>query len=282
MKFFKSLAIAAVGAAVLVSGASAQTARTVKIATEGAYPPWNILQPDGKLAGFEIDLANTLCERAKLKCQIIAQDWDGLIPGLEVGKYDAIMAGMSITEERLKAIAFSAPYAQEPNGFIAEKTGPLANLPGTGKVINLDKDEAENVKAFDALKPLLKGKALGVQISTTHALLSEKYLKNAVEVKQYKSTPEHDLDLAAGRIDLVLADRSTLTASLATSDLKNYGMTGPMFVGGIVGKGVGIGMRKNETDLKKTFDDAIKAAIADGTVKALSEKWFKADNTPRN
>lgn len=281
MHFFKVAGAALFSALMALSGASAQT-RTLKIASEGAYPPWNITNPDGSLTGFEIDLAKDLCARMNVKCEIAAQDWDGLIPGLNVGKYDAIMAGMSITEERLKAIGFSVPYAREPNGFITEKNSPLAKMPGSGQNINLDKNEAEAIKLFAEIAPMLKGKTLGVQTSTTHALVAEKYLKGAVEVKEYKSVPDHDLDLAAGRIDLVLADRSTLAASLEKPELKDFVYAGPTFVGGIVGSGVGVGLRQKDTDLKKMFDDAIKAAIADGTVKKLSEKWFHADNTPHD
>ncbi len=281
MRFIRLLGAALAGAVAIFSVANAQT-RTVKIASEGAYPPWNITQSDGTLTGFEIDLAHDLCDRMKVKCEITAQDWDGLIPGMNVGKYDAIMAGMSITEERLKAVSFSVPYAREPNGFITEKGSSLENMPGTGKVFNLDKDEASAIKAIDEIKPALQGKTLGVQTSTTHSLLADKYLKGVVEVKEYKSVPEHDLDLAAGRLDLVLADRSTLTASLEKPDLQNYTYTGPMFVGGVVGSGVGVALRKDDAELKTMFDEAIKAAIADGTVKKLSEKWFHADNTPQD
>ncbi|MEN3931074.1 lysine/arginine/ornithine ABC transporter substrate-binding protein [Microvirga sp. W0021] len=281
MTFLKVISVATAGFIAICGTAAAQT-RTVKIASEGAYPPWNITQPDGKLGGFEIELAQNLCERMKVKCEISAQEWDGLIPGMNVGKYDAIMAGMSITEERLKAIDFSIPYAREPNGFMVEKGTKLADMPGAGKVINLDKDEAEAIKVLNEIKPLLKGRTLGVQISTTHSLLADKYLKGAVEVKQYKSTPEHDLDLSAGRIDIVLADRSTLDTSLATPELKNFTHAGPMFVGGVVGNGVGVGLRKGDKELKALFDAAIKSAIEDGTVQKLSEKWFHADNTPRD
>lgn len=281
MRFIKTLGMALAGVLAVFSAANAQT-KTIKIALEGAYPPWNTTLPDGKMAGFEIELADSLCQRMNVKCELMAQEWDGMIPGLNVGKFDAIMDGMSITEDRLKVIAFSTPYAREPNGFIVEKGGPLDNMPNNGKVYNLDKNEAEAIKAIDEIKPLLKDKTLGVQISTTHSRFVEKYLKDAVEVKQYKTTPEHDIDLAAGRIDLVLADRSIYNASLETPELKNYTQSGPMFVGGVIGNGVGIALRKTDTELKDQFDKAIKEAIADGTIKTLSEKWFKADNTPQD
>src|SRR6476620_4918615 len=115
---------------VAASGAAAQE-KTVKIATEGAYAPWNFTGAGGKLEGFEIDLANNLCERMKVKCEIVAQDWDGIIPALNAKKYDAIMAGMNATDERKKVIEFSRPYASSPNGFLVAKNSPLAKMPGT-------------------------------------------------------------------------------------------------------------------------------------------------------
>ncbi len=100
-------------AALGAGGAAAQGKKweTVKIATEGAYAPWNFQSPSGKLDGFEIDLANDLCTRMKVKCEIVAQDWDGIIPALTAQKYDAIMAGMNITDKRLEVIDFSRAYA---------------------------------------------------------------------------------------------------------------------------------------------------------------------------
>src|SRR5919107_700784 len=118
MTILKTLALALLGAGLGLTGAAAQGKKweSVKIATEGAYAPWNMQTAGGKLEGFEIDLANELCARMKVKCEVIAQDWDGIIPGLNAKKYDAIMAGMSITEERMKAINFSRSYANDPNG----------------------------------------------------------------------------------------------------------------------------------------------------------------------
>src|SRR3954449_13050652 len=109
MRVFKTVSLAILTAALALGGASAQT-KTVKIATEGAYAPWNFTGAGGKLEGFEIDLANNLCERMKVKCETVAQDWDGIIPALNAKKYDAIMAGMSITDERKKVIEFSRAY----------------------------------------------------------------------------------------------------------------------------------------------------------------------------
>jgi octopine/nopaline transport system substrate-binding protein len=272
-------------AAVLAAGSAAAQAKkwdTVKIATEGAYAPWNFTGAGGKLEGFEIDLANELCTRMKAKCEIVAQDWDGIIPALTAKKYDAIMAGMNGTDERRKVIDFSRPYAVEPNGYMVAKTSPLAKMPGTGKVYDLAKQSADAEKAINEVKPLLKGKTIGVQVSTTHANFAEKYLKGTADIREYKTTEQHDLDLAAGRIDAVLANQSALVATLDKPEFKDFTIVGPGLTGGVLGGGVSVGLRKDEADLKTMFDNAIASATADGTIKKLSEKWFKINITPQS
>ncbi len=280
MKFVKSVGFALLGTALALGGASAQE-KTVKIATEGAYAPWNFTGAGGKLEGFEIDLANELCARMKVKCEIVAQDWDGIIPALQAKKYDAIMAGMSITDERKKTIDFSLPYANTPNGFLVAKDSPLAKMPGTGEAYHLGSQQAAAEKAIEAYKPLLKGKAVGVQGSTIHANFADKYLKGTAEIREYKTTEAHDLDLAAGRIDAVLADSITIIGTLEKPEFKDYTIAGPAITGGMLGGGVGVGLRKDDQALKKSFDEAIQAAIKDGTIQKLSMKWFKIDATPK-
>jgi octopine/nopaline transport system substrate-binding protein len=280
MKFVKTVGLALLGSALAIGGAAAQQ-KTVKIATEGAYAPWNFTGAGGKLEGFEIDLANDLCARMKVKCEIVAQDWDGIVPALQAKKYDAIMAGMSITEERKKTIDFSSAYANSPNGFLVAKDSPLAKMPGKGEAFNLSTQQAAAEKAIEAYKPLLKGKTVGVQTSTIHSNFADKYLKGTAEIREYKTTEAHDLDLAAGRIDAVLADATAIIGTLENPEFKDYVLTGPSITGGLLGAGVGVGLRKGETELKKSFDEAIQAAIKDGTIKRLSEKWFKIDATPQ-
>ncbi|MGO4707287.1 lysine/arginine/ornithine ABC transporter substrate-binding protein [Microvirga sp. 2MCAF38] len=281
MKFLKTVSLAIVCSALAIGGAAAQ-GKTVKIATEGAYAPWNFTGAGGKLEGFEIDLANDLCARMKVKCEIVAQDWDGIIPALNAKKYDAIMAGMSITDERKKVIDFTSSYANSPNGFLVAKSSPLAKMPGTGAAFNLSSQKDAAEKAIDALKPVLKGKTIGVQGSTIHSAFADKYFKGTADVREYKSTEAHDLDLAAGRIDAVLADSTAIIGTLEKPEFKDYVMVGPSITGGMLGNGVGVGLRKADTELKKNFDEAISAAIKDGTIAKLSQKWFKIDVTPRS
>jgi octopine/nopaline transport system substrate-binding protein len=284
MKKFARLALAALGVALVPAVVQAQDGKwsTVKIATEGAYVPWNFTGAGGKLEGFEIDLANDLCGRMKVKCEIVAQDWDGIIPALTAKKYDAIMAGMSITDERKKTIDFAGPYANSPNGLLVAKNSDLAKIPGTGQAFNLGSQQAAAEKAIEAYKPMLKGKTVGVQTSTIHSNFADKYLKGTAEIREYKTTEAHDLDLAAGRIDAVLADSTNIIGTLEKPEFKDYVMVGPSITGGLLGAGVGVGLRQGDTELKKSFDEAIQGAIKDGTIKKLSEKWFKIDTTPRS
>jgi octopine/nopaline transport system substrate-binding protein len=191
------------------------------------------------------------------------------------------MAGMSITDERKKVIDFSVPYANSPNGYLVPKNSPLAKMPGTGQAYNLTIQPAEAEKAIEATKSVLKGKTIGVQTSTTHAAFADKYLKGTAEIREYKTTEAHDLDLAAGRIDAVLADATALNGTLEKPEFKDYQLVGPSLTGGMLGPGVGAGLRKEDAELKKMFDEAIKAATADGTTKRLSDKWFKIDTTPK-
>lgn len=259
--------------------AGAAHAQKIKIATEGAYAPWNLVNTKGQLEGFEIDLAKDLCTRAKLDCEIVQQDWDGIIPSLLAKKYDVIMAGMNITPKRKETIDFSISYAGGPHGFMALKGSGLDKMPGGEG--NLTKDEKGAEALIAQLKPLLKGKVIGVQGSTTNSNFAEKYFKDVAEVRLYKTTEQHDLDLAAGRVDVLVAAHSAFKATMDTPTGKDMVVVGPAFSGGLLGLGVAAGVRKEDTALRDKLTAAIESAKADGTIKTLSMKWFKIDMTPK-
>jgi octopine/nopaline transport system substrate-binding protein len=274
-----SFAALALSALAVGDGASAEDKPTaITIATEGAYAPWNFTGPDGKAEGMEIDLANDLCGRMKVKCTIVIQDWDGLIPGLTSGKFDVIMASMFITDKRLQVINFSRPYAIDPSTFAVAKTSPLAKSDLSGKY-NLN-DEPAAQPVIDKMKPLVKGEIVGVQAATTNQQFLKKYFDGVIDIREYKTTQEHDLDLAAGRVDALFAQSTALAATLSKPEFSAYTVAGPQFLGGVFGRGTGAGMRKADTTLLAMFNDAIGAAIADGTIKSFSMKWLKADVTP--
>lgn len=276
-KFACSLAMALL----LSVSAQAKDWPKIKIATEGAFPPYNMQLADGKLAGFEIDLAADLCKRMKAECEVVAQDWDGILPGLNAGKYDAIMAALSITPKRMEVIAFSVPYVSSPTMLATIKGSGLENLPGTGTRINLDDDAAARA-AMEPMRAKLKGKAIGVQVSTIQADFMNTYFKGVADVRVYKTAEEFNLDLEAGRIDAILAAAANVKAAMDTPQGKDIVFTGPSFGGGPIGIGSGVGLRKSDPELKEMFDTAIKAAAADGTLARLSNQWFKLDLTPRS
>lgn len=257
--------------------------RQVRIATEGAYAPWNFTAPGGQLQGFEIDLANDLCKRMNAACTIVAQDWDGIIPGLTAGRYDAIMAGMNITDRRLEVINFSRSYASGPHAFAVMPNSPLANLPGTGQTLVLDTQESDLVALLNQIKPRLRGRTIGVQTATTNSAFLAQYIADAgATVREYRTTEEHDLDILSGRLDAIFMSVTAITATADKPEFKGLAPTGPTMSGGILGRGVAVGIRKADTELKSVFDAAINAALADGTIKRLSEKWFKTDISPRS
>ncbi|MGL5115015.1 MAG: transporter substrate-binding domain-containing protein [Beijerinckiaceae bacterium] len=280
MKILKlALATAtAIGLALTATAALAQQ-RKVKVATEGAYAPWNFVNAQGKLEGFEIDLIADLCKRASLDCEVVAQDWDGIIPSLLAKKYDVIMAGMNITAKRQETVSFTRAYAAGPHGVMALKGTKFPAAMPTG-TFNLTKQKGEADKAIEGLKAALKGKVVGVQVSTTNANFVNEFLKGVAEVREYKSTEQHDLDLAAGRIDVAFAAHSAFVATIASPGGKDMEIVGPALSGGILGDGVAGAFRKEDNDLRAAFDKAIGEALADGSVKKLTEKWFKLDMSP--
>jgi octopine/nopaline transport system substrate-binding protein len=260
--------------------ASAQDApKSITIATEGAYAPWNFTTADGKLDGLEVDLANDLCAKMKVKCTIVAQDWDGLIPSLIAGKFDVIMASMFITDKRLEVMDFTQPYAVDPASFAVAKDSELGKMGMSAEKFTLN-DEATAKAEIEKLKPLLKGKIIGVQAATLIQKFVETYFSDVVEIRAYKTTEQHDLDLAAGRVDGLFAQQTALAATLAKPEYANYTIAGPGFVGGLFGRGTGAGLRKEDTKLKDMLNIAIDEAIADGTIKTLSMKWVNTDVTP--
>jgi len=268
-KFFLS-SIAAL--AIFFSSAQADS---IRIGTEGAYPPWNAKDESGKLIGFEVELANFLCIYMEADCTIVEQDWDGMIPGLLMKKYDAIMAGMSITDERMKTINFSQGYADEVASLAVMKGSSLEGM-DTPKGINLSKGGSDVKKALKTLTAALAGKTIGVQTATIHQNFLESGDVGTVKIRTYKTQDEVNLDLAAGRIDAALAAAVAFT-DYAEKSGKPVVLVGPTFSGGAFGNGVGVGIRKGDTALLKRFNKAIDQARKSGKIRELAIKWFGFD-----
>jgi lysine-arginine-ornithine-binding protein len=255
MKRLATGLIAAAALAVLATGAQAQDKQKVKIGTEGAYPPFNSIDTEGKLVGFDIDIANALCEAANFECEFVIQDWDGIIPGLIAKKYDAIVASMSITDQRKEVVDFTDKYYNTPAKFVAAKGAEL-----------------------DISPEGLAGKAVGVQRATIH----ENFLRGEfpeVEVRAYATQDEANADLVSGRLDLVMADSvALLEGFLNTEEGQDFEFVGPDYSDPKYhGEGAGIAIRKGEDDLRATFNEAIDKIRADGTYEAIAEKYFDFD-----
>ena len=261
-------------AALMIFFSSAQ-ADSIRIGTEGAYPPWNAKDESGKLIGFEVELANWLCIYMKADCTLVEQDWDGMIPGLIMRKYDAIMAGMSITDERMKTINFSQGYADEVASLAVMKGSPLEGM-DTPKAINLSTGGGAAKKALKTLTAALAGKTIGVQTATIHQNFLESGDVGSVKIRTYKTQDEVNLDLAAGRIDAALAAAVAFT-DYAEKSGKAVVLVGPTFSGGAFGNGVGVGIRKDDTDLLKRFNKAINKARKNGKISEIAIKWFGFD-----
>lgn len=244
--FMKTLAIAALAGLMAVGSAAA--ADKIRIGTEGAYPPFNQMDEKGNVVGFDIDIAKALCAEMKAECTIVTQDWDGIIPALMAKKFDAIIASMSITEERQKAVAFTDPYYSNKLQFIAPKTSN-----------------------FDPTK--LKGKALGAQRATIAGSWLEKNVKDA-DIKLYDTQENAYLDLSSGRLDAILADKFVNWDWLASDAGKNFEFKGqPVFDD----DKIGIALRKGDDKLRLRLNEALKAIIANGTYKKINEKYFPFD-----
>ncbi len=264
----------------LAGMAQAEDARTIKIATEGAFPPWNAVDTSGRPVGFDVDVGAALCARANLKCEFVTQAWDGIIPALTVGKYDAIMAGMSITEKRKRVISFSEPYALTSNYFVVSKSIGLPAMEN-GMKLDLTTETDTGKRLLADLKGNLKGRSIGVQGSTNAEAFVREYFGDTVEVRTYDKQDNLNLDLVAGRIDGGLADFSVWKAFLESKDGNSAHLYGPRISGGLFGPGVGIGLRKEDEALSEKFNGAIRAIAADGTLKDISLRWFGADLVTR-
>ena len=249
----------AASAAAPAGALGAMAGKTVTVATEGAYPPFNFVGSDGSLQGFDVDVANALCEKMQAKCTVVKQDWDGMIPGLLAKKFDAIIASMSITAERKQKIDFSDKYYNTPAVLVA-KSDAAIKLGADG---NPDPES-------------LKGLKIGVQRATIHENFARAHFPGA-EISVYDTADNANLDLTSGRIDVRMDDILVLQDQVVKPNGDKYKIFGKGYVGGELGEGVGVGVRKEDQDLRNAFSAAIKEIRNDGTYKKLNDKYFTFD-----
>lgn len=242
-------------AALAALAAGSAAAADLRICVEGAYPPFSEVTPAGDLIGFDIDIAEALCTEMGGSCELVQTEWDGIIPALLERKCDAIIASMSITEDRKKVIDFTNKYYNTPAKFVAKE--------GAG---------------LDASPEGLAGKTVGVQRGTIHQDFMEGEFPG-VELKLYGTQDEAYLDLASGRVDAVMADSIAINDGFLETDAgKGYAFFGPGYdMPKYHGEGVGIGIRKGSDDLKESFNGAIDAIRSNGTYKTIQDKYFDFD-----
>ncbi len=253
MKRKMRLVLAAAALSLGVSGASAAGLR---LGTEGAYPPFNFVEANGNVSGFDVEIGLELCKRLGEECEVVTQDWDGIIPGLLAKKYDFIIASMFITEERKQKVDFTDPY------YLA------------AMVHVVPKDSDITVFTNEALA----GKRIGAQVGTTQAQFVEAQYPDA-DLRLYPTQDEVNLDMVNGRLDLQVGDMLPMldwvkkTDTGSCCELAGEPITDPAFVG----DGVGIALRQEDDDLREKLNAALAEIRADGTYKKINDKYFDID-----
>ena len=247
----QSIAVASV-LGMVATGAVAD----IRIGLDSApYPPFSETNASGELVGWEIEIGAALCEAMEETCEVVPVAWDGIIPALLAKKIDAIVGSMSITEERLKTIAFSDKYYHTPAAIVAAKSSELDGSP-------------ESVKDL----------VVGVQVSTTHQNYTEvHYEGTAGSIKTYQNFDEHNQDLVAGRVDAVVGDSLAFADFLASDAGANYEIKSYLSDAAVFGEGVGAGIRQEDTELVEKFNAAIKQIREDGTYQEISKQYFDFD-----
>jgi ABC-type amino acid transport substrate-binding protein len=224
----------------------------ITVATEGAYPPFNYLDRKGLPAGFEMELAQEICERMKAECEFVADKWDNLVPGLLDKKYDIVMSSLEVNSERRRRLGLSRRYNRSPGAFIAAKGQP-----------------------FDGPPTLLRNKRLGVQKDSTHADWLDKSFRRSAQIKRYPTVNDALAALAKDEVDAVFGDKVQLwlwskkpegaCCEVMGQDIKDTQT---------LGVGVSAGIRREDIKLREAFNKALSEILGDGTYKQINAKYF--------
>lgn len=247
----RQLLTTTVFAALLFPASVVADSHMLRIGTEGAYPPFNQINADGELVGFDIEIARALCEEMDRECKFVTQDWDGIIPGLLADKYDAIIASMSITPERDKAVDFTNRYYSNKLRLVAKKSSGIKPTAAS-----------------------LDGTTIGAQRAT----ISSQYVKDnwddLVDLKLYDTQENAFLDLDTGRIDAVLADMLVAYEWLESDAGSQFEFKGEAVY---EGDRIAIAVREGNQALVKEFNKALEAIREDGTYQKINAKYFPFD-----
>ena len=273
------LAIAAFTLSLSALAAHAQEGNALRIGTEGAYAPYTFINADGVLTGFDVEVAQAVCERMEVECTIEAAAWDNLIPSLESGRFDALFTGMRITAERLEAIDFSAPYGYSFTGFITSGTSDLASWTAGGRIDLGGGDNSENASVSEAATALTGSRVGGTGGG------SSRWFQAAfpdIEFVQYGTLEQVELDLLAGRIDVAVGLTTAWDVSVEAAGDGRLVRVGPAYYGGMLGGGIAAGVAKGNEELANRITAAIQSMRDDGSLSEISIRWFGSDETEVN
>ncbi|QQS10646.1 MAG: transporter substrate-binding domain-containing protein [Rhodospirillales bacterium] len=223
------------------------------VVTEGAYPPFNSVDAQGRPGGFEVELAAAICQRARIDCRIVTTKWDDVIPGLLDKRYDVAMSSIEITQERRKRLAFGRRYYTMPAAFVAAKGAFPA----------------------DGAQAVLKGRTVGVAQASTHADYLEKSSRKLFRIKRFPTPEEALKELAAGKVDAVLGGKVALWQWVESRDGACCALFGPDVKDvRTLGEGVAAAFRKDDLKLREAFNKGLADLIADGGHKRIADKYF--------
>ncbi len=252
----KILAIVALAAFAATSSwaAMAQERLAVRIAVEGAFPPFNYVDANNTLQGFDVEIAKALCLKATLDCTFLIEKWDAMIPDLLDKRYDAIVSSMSMSAERREKVAFTEKYYDSPSIFIVRKGSAIVNMTPEG----------------------LRGVKLGVTLATAQAAFAEKFYKPASIISIFPMSPDLYNGLANGSVDAIMEDKLavydwlTNTKAGQCCEFRGPDVTNVTYFG----EGAGIALRPTDNALRDRFNLALRAIKDDGTYDAINAKYF--------
>ena len=230
------------------NSAASDDDNVLRIGTEGAYAPFNYTNADGTLGGFDVEIANAICDDLQMTCEIIAQDWDGIIPGLKAGKYDAIVAAMSVTPERAKQVAFTDPYFSNALVFLAKKDS------------SFDPANSSDIDAHS--------------IAAQRSTISSQWLENAypkADMKLYDTLSNAFLDLGSGRVDAMISDKLPALEWLGSASGSNYAIKGDEID---INDNFAIAVRPNDEALQTKINKSLANLKSNGTYDKINQKYF--------
>lgn len=225
----------------------------LRVGNEGDYPPFSQVNPDGSLSGFDIEIANAICEEMQVECEFVVNEWSTIIPGLNAGKYDVIISSMAINDERKEQVLFTQPYHRSGYAFIAPKevTFELTEAGLSDKVICVFKNSVGNEWL--------------TQTAPQAQLL------------QYDDTQTLKTDLFAGRCDAAFDSKLPMQEILDAPEGENYHFVGEEVQDPILGEGAGIAVRQEDQELADRLNQSLDAIYANGTFQAINDEYFSFD-----